>query len=446
VHRGIAQLLCEIDRPNGDARTMSAQSASSSASSGSPPARPRFAGAPRLPLIRLMLALSMVPGMYLIIAVFQLLMVALVVACGFGFYFLVQSAQAIGPTHVVHYYGIKAFIAAAVILTMLTLGALSGLWILTKALFASFRHQTHLITGWLVEPFEEKPLWSFLDGLCRQVGCRVPDSIVMLPTPDFFVTKGPLLVLNGKAKGRVLALGLPLMRTLQQGEFKAIMAHEMAHYTGRDNLFQRLALPVYKGTGDALANIAEAIRREYSDGKPNMWKLMPLKPLFYSLRLYYILFHLINSSISRAREFRADYIAALVAGRQNCIRALVRTTAVAPFFYVDLPRLLFAAGGHAPHPSNMYEAMNHFMGISRDLLTQYGKAGLQEAESPHDDHPSLQRRIDALPQGHEVEPEPRLARELIVKADRYEKQLTDILLPQMEKQALAQRAATSRRF
>ena len=188
---------------------------------------------------------------------------------------------------------------------------------------------------------------STLRRLLNEVGTRVgstlPDHVVLAAEPVFFVTQGSVAVQNGTLKGRTLVMGLPLIKILTTDELAAVLAHEMAHFSGRDTLYSMLAAPVYRGLQAAVISMGgPGWRRGSATAAVIRILQLPATQLLVAMYWY---FHSLNMILSRRRELRADWVAAKSFGTEAHCSALRKTSVAMPHYATALNTITWKAPG-----------------------------------------------------------------------------------------------------
>jgi len=75
-------------------------------------------------------------------------------------------------------------------------------------------------------------LFAELDSIASALGEPMPREVYLIGEPNAWVAdRGGVMGLGGR---RVMGLGLPLLAALTVSQFRAILAHEFAHYYGGD--------------------------------------------------------------------------------------------------------------------------------------------------------------------------------------------------------------------
>jgi Zn-dependent protease with chaperone function len=82
---------------------------------------------------------------------------------------------------------------------------------------------------------ECRGLWEFVDEVGRAVNAPPLDSIVI--TGDFGASAAAYSPAWRLRKQRTLVLGLPVLTTLSTEELRAVVAHELAHFSGAHDAF-----------------------------------------------------------------------------------------------------------------------------------------------------------------------------------------------------------------
>ena len=109
-----------------------------------------------------------------------------------------------------------------------------------------------------------------------------------------------------RASGRTQPIPpLPLLGLLDRAELSAVIAHELAHFAGRDAHYSLHFLPIYQGAASQLAAIEQ---------EANVFERAALEPARLLAGYFLERFGLAVNHWSRLREFAADRRAAQLAG------------------------------------------------------------------------------------------------------------------------------------
>jgi Zn-dependent protease with chaperone function len=81
---------------------------------------------------------------------------------------------------------------------------------------------------------ETGPVIQPIDRLSHEIGTAAPDHVIVGIDDTFFVTEHPVAIQGARCKGRTLFVSLSLLRTMPEDERTAVLAHELAHFSGYD--------------------------------------------------------------------------------------------------------------------------------------------------------------------------------------------------------------------
>lgn len=244
--------------------------------------------------------------------------------------------------------------------------------------------------GMLLDRETQPRLFAELESIAGALNEALPSEVYLIGAPNAFVAdRGGVM---GFGSRRIMGLGLPLLSLLTVSQFRAVLAHEFAHYYGGDT---GLGPWVYK-TKSSIVRIFENIG---SVGELARIAILGVMYMVVAtlLKGYFIAFLRVINLISRKQEYRADELACLVAGRQNLIDGLqaIHRAAMAWSFYWNnevAPPLndgcLVAVGDGFQRFIAVPEVSS---AISKDL----SKRLQEEKTQPYDTHPPLRDRIAA---------------------------------------------------
>ncbi|MDF6001529.1 M48 family metallopeptidase [Pseudomonas aeruginosa] len=169
---------------------------------------------------------------------------------------------------------------------------------------------------------EDAPeLWTLLRELAARLDTPAPQHLLVGLCDGFYVTANRVcLQPSGEhLEGRSLYLSLPLLGLLDRAELSAVIAHELAHFAGRDAHYSLRFLPIYQGAASQLAAIEEQ--------EANVFERAALEPARLLAGYFLERFGLAVNHWSRLREFAADRRAAQLAGAPAMASALLRSAA-----------------------------------------------------------------------------------------------------------------------
>lgn len=228
-------------------------------------------------------------------------------------------------------------------------------------------------------------LWQFIAELAARQDALMPDHVVVGLHDGFFVTSSEIrLGLDGVGlQGRTLYLSAPDLALLDHDEIAAVIAHELAHFSGEDTAYTQRFLPVYAGFGRSLW----AVRHGSAAGRAR-WLLRPAEVLGLHLMMT---FDMAVNHWSRLRELAADQASAMPAGPGAAASALIRTGLIAGVADAVLRNAI-----HHPHaaPSDLVAAI-----VQQATAAGIGDPHGQLTNSqphPTDSHPANIQRIQAL--------------------------------------------------
>ncbi|MBV1852083.1 M48 family metallopeptidase [Catellatospora tritici] len=253
------------------------------------------------------------------------------------------------------------------------------------ALWQAIKADTEPMPGVTLTPEQAPQLWAEVRRLADGVGTRAPDEIRIVPEVNAAVQEQAKL-LGLIAGHRYLYLGLPLLQAMSVDQLRAVLAHELGHYSGAHT---RLGAVAYRGR----IAIAGAVGRI---GKFNVagWP-------FY---LYAQMYLLVDNAASRRQELEADASAVRLAGRRAAIAALTEVHVVAKAYDFYLGRYVAPGAALGLLPDNVFGRFTDLLDARRDEIADLRRRAVAEPEpgSRWDTHPPLHTRIaaiEALPEG-----------------------------------------------
>ncbi|HET7490207.1 MAG TPA: M48 family metallopeptidase [Acidimicrobiales bacterium] len=242
---------------------------------------------------------------------------------------------------------------------------------------------------------DEPGLFALVREVAGVAGAPVPDRVVLVSDVNAYVYEfGPLLGLFSRR--RTLAIGTPLFDVLTVSQLRAVLAHEMGHFSGGDT---RLG-PLTFRTEQALARVVETL-------KGSRVALVFVK--------YWELQRRITAAVRRGQELVADRAAVRVAGRQAIADALARLEVAARAEALLRNTYLVPMLDAGYRPDDVGRGL-------RELLVQPARvrellAGRAAAVGhPWASHPPTEQRIaqlGALPEEGTPAPDQRAARAVL---------------------------------
>ncbi|WP_084773409.1 M48 family metallopeptidase [Nonomuraea candida] len=279
---------------------------------------------------------------------------------------------------------------------VLTLAAIA----LVRALIMVSRRRGGEEPGVAVGREHEPVLWQTVEELAQRVRTAPPDEIRLVAEVNAAVSEDTRW-LGLRATRRRMFIGLPLLQTLTVDEMRAVLGHELGHYSGAHT---RLGAPVYRGRVSLIATV-QGLRNH---------------PFVQRLFTWYAKLYLrVSQAVSRKQELEADQFAVAIGGRQAMAGALrkIHSTAAGWDLYVDNYLVLAGAGGS--RPATVFGGFHELMSDPERQAELARLAERPEEVSPYDSHPSLAERLAAiehLPEPQHV-PDPRSALTLLMDAN-----------------------------
>ncbi|MFD8095926.1 M48 family metalloprotease [Streptomyces malaysiensis] len=242
-------------------------------------------------------------------------------------------------------------------------------------------------------------LWDTVEELALDIGTRPPGHIRLTAEANASVTEdAPLL---GLAPGRrVLYLGLPLLAGLSRAELRAVLAHELGHFSRRHSRFGVVA---HRGAAGLVA-ARQAIQDAAAAN--DLVRLYAGGPLLL-LNLYTYVFRWLTRPVRRRQELEADREAARVAGPDAVADALRSTTALDAAWQEFLAEFLAPmrrATGRIP--DDPFRAFAHMVETPelREPLAALRARAVERPADPDDAHPALATRLERLARLPAAEP------------------------------------------
>jgi Zn-dependent protease with chaperone function len=366
---------------------------------------------PSTPRSLILLALLFVPGVYLV------LLLSAILPLGMYFGIVHQLTQI--PSKSGSDQSLERMIGLGAIIA--TSACLRGIWMTV------FR-KTRFELGLVIDLSREGKLESFISDICNQLGAKLPDAIILHAEPTFFVQSGKLKVLNAKIKGRILAISLPLISGLSLRQLRAVLVHEFAHFTGNDTVYSSVVLPVYVGTQESMNRLLAEINSTSKDLQGAIIGFFTKIPLFLPylvLLLYLKLFQILDMKLSRLREKRADVISALICGSgtfSDSLRKVIRLSG--SFYSLSYQQIVELLKDDKAYV-NYYNTFRNSLAQSWEWSSRFEVEALAEKELAFSSHPTLQTRLNYIPNVPERYNDTEHATSLFINLESYEKVLTE---------------------
>ena len=245
--------------------------------------------------------------------------------------------------------------------------------------------------GPLLEQSAHPRLFAELNRIAQSLNEPMPAEVYLIGDVNAWVAdRGGMM---GFANRRVMGLGLPLMSILTVGQFRAVLAHEFAHYYGGDT---RLGPWVYN-TKMALVRTAQNVGKIGHIARLWILYLMYLV-VIKILQGYFVVFFRAMNLVARRQEYRADELAALVTGPEDLAEGMrlihKGNLAWAPYWHSEVAPLL--GGGNIPQIGQGFSQFVQAKGVAQAVERELQKEIAEGKGDPYDTHPPLRDRIAAL--------------------------------------------------
>ena len=252
-----------------------------------------------------------------------------------------------------------------------------GVFVAVVGIFKRVASDNHAV-GERVSEADAPLLWQRIRNMASRLQTPPPDHIVAGIDANFFVTESPLVVGGATLTGRTLFVSLPLLRMLDQTEADAVLGHELAHLRGGDT--------------QSSARLGPKLVQydHYRHAMRTGGLTAVVSPL---LDLYRTVFEIALARDSRAREFKADRIAAKLVSPAAIAQSLVKIAAYAQYRHRIENELFDRSERHD----------NTTLGIAGFVargLTSYAESddflnAMKTANVPHpfDSHPAMSERF-----------------------------------------------------
>ena len=256
------------------------------------------------------------------------------------------------------------------------------IWVMLRSLRIKFDEPE----GIVLTPRSAPELYREIESLGKSLQTIRIHKVLLTSEFNAAVVQIPRLGLLGWHRS-YLMLGLPLMQALSPDEFRAVLAHEMAHLSRSHSKFHGWIYRVRRIWGQLIEKLEE---------KDSGWIVLFKRFLdWYGPKLNAYTFVL-----ARENEYEADRLAAEAAGSRSMADALVKLRVqhaqLDRKFWPEVDKL--AQAQQAPPP--VYSMMQQFFEQPPAYPNPDMERSLKDAlrmETEFDDtHPSLHDRLDAL--------------------------------------------------
>jgi Zn-dependent protease with chaperone function len=178
---------------------------------------------------------------------------------------------------------------------------------------------------------DQPQLFTFIEQVTKEVGVPFPKHVYLTHEVNAGVFFDSSFWSMFLPVPKNLKIGLGLVNSLNQSEFKAVLAHEFGHFSQRSMKFGSYVYNLNKVIHNLLYDNAgyESVLESWSN-MVSVFRFTAfinihlIKGIQYVLRKVYVLINMKHMGLSREMEFQADAIAAFVSGANQSVSSLRR--------------------------------------------------------------------------------------------------------------------------
>lgn len=290
-----------------------------------------------------------------------------------------------------------------IMIAALLIGVIGPVFYFINIIFNFYRSKELKIYGKLVSEQEQPELFKIIKTISNEVNSIFPDNIIIGNQIGFFVTAANVLISNEnkKVSGNTLYISLPFFKILTEDEFKGIIGHELAHFSGEDTIYASKVGPTIVRLAQHLNYLDAVYTKNLESKKSSADKIEILRSIsensmlmIPSLPLMYLIIDLRKKdvAISYKQELRADKIGASVCkSNKNFINGLCKFA---------LYQSMYEENDFFDYDQNQ-SLINKFTNKYLDQNSYINKKRLEEIMlvellHPSDSHPSIKERMKNL--------------------------------------------------
>jgi len=278
---------------------------------------------------------------------------------------------------------------------------LSGLMLVFFLIKFIFAKREKTVTGHEVKENEHPELFSFIRKVTDEVGTNYPKHVYLTNEVNAMASFRPNLWSLFLPIRKNLTIGLGLVNSVNQSEFKTVLAHEFGHFSQRSMRFgsyvyhlnRALYNLLYENTGYHKALNAWG-RTHWILRFAAMINVYIVRCIQEILRKMYIFINKSYMQLSREMEFHADTIAAYASGGNNVVSSL-RRIEIGDVCYNQMFGIINSELSEKQRPANIYELHSVFIKNYADIYNlQTDKNGLPVANEKIDALDNVQVTLD----------------------------------------------------
>ncbi len=300
------------------------------------------------------------------------------------------------------------------------IGGIYTLVAVVRSLFVRVKNED---PGHPVTPEEMPALWDLARAVALRLNTRPVDAIFLTPGVEIGVfERGSLVNTLLRDRGqRYLVLGMGALSGLTQGQLRAILAHEYAHFNNRDTAGGSFVSLVQRSLYTIARNLAHS-------GMAS-WK----NPGWWFVNIYNRIFLRITQGASRLQEILADRFAALAYGAPNLACGLEQLIRQDLTFAFQLDAELKQAVEQKRNLHNLYTLPPV---ADASALEKAFAENMRRQSSADNSHPVPQARlalIERIKSENPPDDDPRPAWDLIEHAGQFQEEATALLEKKLRK-------------
>lgn len=278
-----------------------------------------------------------------------------------------------------------------------------------------FRKRTVDLSGWLEINEEDQPkLFELIKSISMEIETNFPQRVYLGAGVDamvFYDSNFKNLLIPSKEN---LMIGLGLVNSMTESEFKAILAHEFGHFTQRSlNVYSYVYienLVIYKMLIDEEYYQSLILKFSTFSGRFGWIVIIYSRFIRWILRKTYEVVSKSYMALSREMEFHSDEISARVAGSVPATTALLRTGLASDsfnyiwqFYYSRVSENLKSENVYPQHHYVMTKYAerygvnieNDLPQVSKEIISRFNRSKLVIANQ-WASHPTIDDRIRRL--------------------------------------------------
>ena len=217
---------------------------------------------------------------------------------------------------------VNIYIQAAIIIPLVFIFAI-WMWRSTMRQLKSIKNlfvlENQTVIGQVVVRDDAPLLWEKVDEFAQKLNAIKPNNIIIGIDGSFFSMSGKISI---EPLGEIVtchSLYIPLTQAalLNEDEFWAIIAHEIAHFSGDDLEYSRDYIPLYNSLSHRFNSLAQKKNSLFFLLKPCAWLGIYLLEQFDEA----------SENFKQSREFIADENAAKITSKLALARGILRLSA-----------------------------------------------------------------------------------------------------------------------